>query len=125
MEGTREDGKDVGSQLSELFAVLDTPSKKRSNLLDEDLKAFEYINGQLFSERSGIPAFDSTLRELLLECVRLDWSKISPAIFGAMFQGVLDQADQEEETTERARRRKSQEEEERHQAPRTRGALHL
>ena len=99
MEGTREDGKDVGSQLSELFAVLDTPSKKRSNLLDEDLKAFEYINGQLFSERSGIPAFDSTLRELLLECVRLDWSKISPAIFGAMFQGVLDQADQEEETT--------------------------
>ena len=99
MEGTREDGKDVGSQLSELFAVLDTPSKKRSNLLDEDLKAFEYINGQLFSERSGIPAFDSTLRELLLECVRLDWSKISPAIFGAMFQGVLDQADQDEEST--------------------------
>ena len=99
MEGTREDGKDVGSQLSELFAVLDTPSKKRSNLLDEDLKAFEYINGQLFSERSGIPAFDSTLRELLLECVRLDWSKISPAIFGAMFQGVLDLADQDEEST--------------------------
>jgi hypothetical protein len=97
MEGTREDGKDVGSQLSELFAVLDTPGKKRSKLLDEDLRAFEYINGQLFSERSGIPAFDSTLRELLLECVRLDWSKISPAIFGAMFQGVLDQADEEQE----------------------------
>ncbi len=100
MEGTREDGKDVGSQLSELFAVLDTPGKKRSTLLDEDLRAFEYINGQLFSERSGIPAFDSTLRALLLECVRLDWSKISPAIFGAMFQGVLDQEDEEQEETE-------------------------
>ena len=106
MEGTREDGKDVGSQLSELFAVLDTPSKKRSNLLDEDLKAFEYINGQLFSERSGIPAFDSTLRELLLECVRLDWSKISPAIFGAMFQGVLDEADEEEDEKDGAKAKK-------------------
>lgn len=93
MEATREDGKDVGSQLSELFSVLNTPANKRSNLLDEDLKAFEYINGQLFAERTGIPAFNSTLRALLLECVRLGWSRISPAIFGAMFQGVLDQAD--------------------------------
>ncbi|MFC7462308.1 class I SAM-dependent DNA methyltransferase [Hydrogenophaga defluvii] len=100
IEGTREDGKDVGSQLNELFAVLDTEPKKRSKLLDEDLKAFEYINGQLFSERSGIPAIDSTLRALLLECVRLDWSKISPAIFGAMFQGVLEQnADDQDEAS--------------------------
>ena len=106
MEGTREDGKDVGSQLSELFSVLDTPVKKRSKLLDEDLRAFEYINGQLFSERSGIPAFDSTLRALLLECVRLGWSKISPAIFGAMFQGVLDQAGEEQDEDDGAKTKK-------------------
>ena len=98
MEGTREDGKDVGSHLSELFAVLDTHATKRSKLLDEDLRAFEYINGQLFSERSGIPSFDSTLRDLLLACVRLDWSRISPAIFGAMFQGVLDQSEEDQDT---------------------------
>ncbi|MFZ7311404.1 class I SAM-dependent DNA methyltransferase [Comamonas jiangduensis] len=109
IEGTREDGKDVGSQLSELFSVLDTPHGKRSKLLDEALMAFEYINGKLFFERSGIPAFDSSLRTLLLECVRLDWSKISPAIFGAMFQGVLDQAtdeqDAEKSTTEKKKKR--------------------
>lgn len=114
MEATREDGKDVGSQLSELFAVLNTPAKKRSNLLDEDLKAFEYINGQLFAERTGIPAFDSTLRTLLLECVRLGWSKISPAIFGSMFQGVLDQSDDhakagDEEKKKKARAKKRRE----------------
>lgn len=102
MEGTREDGKDVGAQLSELFAVLDTHPTNRSKLLDEDLSAFEYINGKLFAERSGIPAFDSTLRALLLECVRLDWSKISPAIFGAMFQGVLDQGDDDQDNGEDA-----------------------
>lgn len=106
MEGTREDGKDVGSQLSELFSVLDTSHEKRSKLLDEDLMAFEYINGKLFSERAGIPAFDSTLRALLLECVRLDWSKISPAIFGAMFQGVLDQANDEQDPDESTKAKK-------------------
>ncbi|MBS0493153.1 MAG: class I SAM-dependent DNA methyltransferase, partial [Proteobacteria bacterium] len=58
---------------------------------DEDLAAFAYVNGQLFAERTRIPAFDSGLRALLLDCVLLDWSGISPAIFGAMFQSVLEQ----------------------------------
>ncbi len=91
VEATRDDGKDLGPQLAELFEVLNTPEGQRSPLLDEALAAFAYVNGELFAERTRIPAFDGKLRALLLQCVRLDWSAISPAIFGAMFQGVLEQ----------------------------------
>lgn len=91
VEATRADGKDLGSQLSELFEVLNTPVAQRSTLLDENLAAFAYINGRLFADRTRIPAFDSPLRSMLLGCVSLDWSQISPAIFGSMFQGVLEQ----------------------------------
>lgn len=87
---SREDGKDTGSIIAELFQVLDTAHDARQSTLDEDLAAFEYINGSLFTERSRIPAFDSTLRKLLLDCSGMYWGDISPAIFGAMFQGVLE-----------------------------------
>ena len=91
VQRSREDGKDLGAMLAELFQVLDTSRDERQYSLDEDLAAFEYINGSLFAERTRIPAFNHDLRQLLLECSELDWSGISPAIFGAMFQGVLEQ----------------------------------
>lgn len=88
---SRDDGKDLGALLAELFQVLDTPHDARQSTLDEDLAAFEYINGSLFAEQARIPAFNHDLRRLLLLCSGLNWSGISPAIFGAMFQGVLEQ----------------------------------
>lgn len=91
VQRSREDGKDLGALLSELFQVLNTPRDERQPTLDEDLAAFEYINGSLFAEPARIPAFNHDLRQLLLESSSLDWSGISPAIFGAMFQGVLEQ----------------------------------
>lgn len=91
VQRSREDGKDLGALLAELFQVLDTPRDARQSTLDEDLAAFEYINGSLFAEQARIPAFNHDLRRLLLLCAELDWSGISPAIFGAMFQGVLEQ----------------------------------
>lgn len=91
MESTRADGSDVGRMLAELFQVLNTPEDERQNNLDENLARFAYINGALFAESTRIPSFDSELREQLIACAKLDWSGISPAIFGAMFQGVLEE----------------------------------
>ncbi|MDR2213812.1 MAG: N-6 DNA methylase [Pseudomonadales bacterium] len=90
VEQTREDGRDTGARLAELFDALDTPESERQSNLDETLAAFAYINGSLFAERTRIPAFDTEKRALLAACAELDWSGISPAIFGAMFQGVLE-----------------------------------
>ncbi|MEY8690216.1 MAG: class I SAM-dependent DNA methyltransferase [Leptothrix sp. (in: b-proteobacteria)] len=87
---TAEDGTDLGAQLAHLFQVLNTADAKRSAKLDEQLRAFPYINGKLFAESLPLASFDSPMREQLLDCCALDWSAISPAIFGAMFQGVMD-----------------------------------
>jgi hypothetical protein len=86
---TREDGLDVGPQLSFLFQILNTPHKKRPTNLDDELKAFPYVNGRLFAEALPTPHFDSEMRGRLLECANFDWTFVSPAVFGAMFQGVM------------------------------------
>jgi len=87
---TSDDGADLGPKLAQLFQTLDTPEKKRSKNLDEDLAAFPYINGRLFERHTRIPSFDSDMRDKLIEASRFDWSPISPAIFGALFQSVMD-----------------------------------
>ncbi len=92
MEATRADGGDVGRVLAELFQVLDTSDAERQKNLDEALARFAYINGKLFADAARIPSFDSALRAQLIDCAQLDWSDISPAIFGAMFQGVLEKS---------------------------------
>ncbi len=89
-ERTRDDGADLGAQLALLFQVLNTPEHQRSSKLDEGLRAFPYVNGSLFAEPLPLAAFDTAMREQLLECCALDWSAISPAIFGAMFQSIMD-----------------------------------
>lgn len=86
---TSEDARDLAPKLQELFQVLNTPIEERYTTLDEDLKEFPYINGKLFEENLRIASFDSNMRLALLECCYLDWSKISPAIFGSMFQSVM------------------------------------
>ena len=90
---TREDGSDLGPLLAQLFQVLDTPDDERSTTLDEDLAGFPYINGDLFREPLRIPSFTRTMRERLLEACYFDWSNISPAIFGALFQSVMEPAE--------------------------------
>ncbi len=87
---TSEDGSNLGALLTELYQVLDTPESERISTRDEDLKRFPYINGRLFEGSLRIPAFDASMRRLLLEACNFDWSDISPAIFGALFQSVMD-----------------------------------
>ncbi|MGV8964559.1 MAG: class I SAM-dependent DNA methyltransferase [Candidatus Saccharimonadaceae bacterium] len=87
---TNEDGSDLGVHLAQLFQVLNTPGDKRQKTMDESLAAFPYVNGQLFEAQLSFASFNSRMRQTLLECCTLDWSKISPAIFGSMFQSVMD-----------------------------------
>ncbi len=87
---TAEDGQDLAQWLANCFEVLNTPHEKRLTRLDPQLAAFRYINGQLFAEQLPTAAFDREMRELLLEGCALDWGRISPAIFGALFQSVMD-----------------------------------
>ena len=90
---TRADGMDLGPMLAQLFQVLNTPDDDRTATLDEDLARFPYVNGDLFQEPLRIPAFDASMRNKLLDACRFDWSNISPAIFGALFQSVMNPAD--------------------------------
>jgi hypothetical protein len=87
---TAADGSDLGQHLARLFDVLNTPKEHRQKKLDEDLAAFDYVNGELFAESLGFADFDSDMRNALLACTRFDWSRISPAIFGALFQAVME-----------------------------------
>ena len=87
---TKEDGSDTGIWLHQLFEVLDTKIEERQTNLDETLKEFPYINGSLFENAVKIPSFDKEMRSALLECCYFDWSNISPAVFGSLFQCVAD-----------------------------------
>ncbi len=87
---TREDGSDLGPLLAELFEVLDTDDNQRMRNLNEDLASFPYVNGGLFSERLRSVSFNRQLRDALLKCCNFLWAKISPAVFGSLFQGVMD-----------------------------------
>lgn len=86
---THADGSDLASKIQELFQILNTSTEKRYKNIDEQLSEFPYVNGKLFEETLPTASFDSKMRLALLDCCYLDWSKISPAIFGSMFQSVM------------------------------------
>ncbi|MEE8230508.1 MAG: DNA methyltransferase [Qipengyuania citrea] len=87
---TLEDGSNVGRIINELFEVLDTPEDKRQANISGELNQFPYVNGRLFRENLRTPIFDRKMREDLLDACRHDWSAVSPAIFGSLFQSVMD-----------------------------------
>ena len=92
-ERTAADGADLGPWMARLFQVLNTPPNHRSRALDEDLARFPHVNGDLFAEPLRIPDFDAAMRQALLDAGQFDWTAISPAIFGALFQSVMEPAD--------------------------------
>jgi len=87
---TSGDGADTGTKLARLFDVLNTPEGQRQANLDEDLQAFPYINGDLFAERIAFADFNAQMRGQLLKAASFEWARISPAVFGSLFQGVMD-----------------------------------
>lgn len=86
--------KDLRTALINLFKVLDTPYAERPDLyLSDELEAFPYVNGGLFKDENiVIPQLTNTLKDIILESANFDWSKISPTIFGAVFESTLNQA---------------------------------
>jgi len=87
---TKADGTDLGLHLARLFEVLNTEPANRQKNLEDTLAAFPYVNGDLFAEHLGFADFNRDMRNALLACTRFDWSQISPAIFGSLFQDVME-----------------------------------
>ena len=98
IENSKKDGSDLTYRISDLFEVLNMNSEVRvkKTLLSDELKQFQYINGTLFALRLPPANFNPKMRQTLLDCLNFDWNKISPAIFGAMFQGVMDKSKRRE-----------------------------
>ena len=86
---TNVDGSDLGPRLNELFETMNRPIEKRYKSLDEALTEFPYVNGDLFKEQLPTAPFTSSTRAALLECCDTDWGQISPAIFGSLFQSIM------------------------------------
>ena len=88
---TSDDGSDLGPRLMQVFQTLDTPLAERQASLDETIASLPYVNGGLFAGAIRTPYFSAAMRRDILAAMRLDWSQVSPAIFGSMFQGVMDE----------------------------------
>lgn len=87
---TAEDGSDLGPQLSLLYQVMGREPSRRQSNLDELIARFPYVNGGVFEEPLSIPSFDAGMRKRLTDAAMFNWSAISPAIFGSLFQAVKD-----------------------------------
>ncbi|HOC57165.1 MAG TPA: hypothetical protein PKI20_16220, partial [Verrucomicrobiota bacterium] len=90
---TAADGSDLGVRLEQLFRVLNTDAPQRQKHLDEDLQQFPYVNGDLFAERLEFAEFNADMRNSLLACCAFRWETISPAVFGSLFQAVMESKD--------------------------------
>ena len=93
LDHSKEDGSDLGSLLDTFFEVLNTDPTNRQARLPEHLAKFPYVNGALFSHRLPNAAMDKAMRDALLAATEFDWTQISPAIFGSLFQSVMEGAE--------------------------------
>jgi len=87
--GTHADGRDLGPMLARLFKVLDTEKKDRPKSLPDELRDLPYVNGDLFAEDLEFADFNKTTRDALIACCEKQWAKISPAVFGSLFQSIM------------------------------------
>ena len=92
-ESTRPDGSDLGAALTRWFEVLNTPNDRRQKNLDDRLAELPYVNGDLYAGHLPIAEFDSAMREALLDCCTFHWDTISPAVFGSLFQSIMEPRD--------------------------------
>lgn len=81
---------DLADRLEALFRVLNTDERNRERDLDPALNKFRYVNGGIFRDEITFGPLTATFRDALLSAGEFDWSAISPAVFGSMFQTVKD-----------------------------------
>ncbi|MGP5497933.1 DNA methyltransferase, partial [Corynebacterium flavescens] len=77
----------LGPQLNALFEVLNTPENQRRHVPDS-MASFPYVNGAIFAEPMKTQYFNPAMHTALKHACRFNWSEISPAIFGSLFQLV-------------------------------------
>ncbi len=88
---TNPDGSDLGAHLNSIFEILNTAPEKRQTNIHSALENLPYVNGGLFSEPLQTVFASRDIRDTLLQCMEFDWSRVSPAVFGSMFQSVMDE----------------------------------
>jgi hypothetical protein len=86
----KESGEDLGAHLGQIFEILNTPEDKRQSALSDDLKEFPYVDGTLFKDPLPLPIFNQEMYREIVRAAEFDWGAVSPAIFGSMFQYVMD-----------------------------------
>jgi hypothetical protein len=86
---TLPDGSNLAQVLNDLFTFLDTANPSS---VPNGFEGFKYVNGGIFEERIELPPLGKDFRAAILDACAVDWSSISPAIFGSMFQSVRDAA---------------------------------
>lgn len=87
----RRDPHKLRGRLMELFRVIDTPISERDEYMDEELAAFPYVNGGLFSDASiVIPQMTDEIARAIVDASEgFMWRDISGVIFGGVFEGTL------------------------------------
>ncbi len=96
-EQTREDGSDVGPRLNQLFDMLNKPPEKWRPAEQEAFAGFRYINGDLFRDRLDYPPFTRATRNALIATCEFQWARVSPAVFGSLFQGILERTERRQQ----------------------------
>ena len=97
LEESYKDGSGFGAKIEGLFYVLNRVDELRQEHTSKELKQFPYINGNLFNKKYTTAEFNKEMRAEILKASKFDWSKVSPAIFGSLFQGVMEKKKRREE----------------------------
>lgn len=94
---TKDDGTDLGLWLNKLFAVLNTPETQWSADDKEIFGGFRYVNGDLFRDALPFPSFNRSTRRALLDAAAFQWARVSPAVFGSLFQGIMQKGERRQQ----------------------------
>ncbi|MDR1478997.1 MAG: hypothetical protein LBJ00_08645 [Planctomycetaceae bacterium] len=89
LQNTDSNGKNLALHLNVIFETLNTSHSKRAKIIDRTLNKFPHIGSDLFGERFECVELLAGVREVLIECCFIEWGKVSPEIFGEVFQNMI------------------------------------